>query len=187
MEGFARLGSNMLRLLRLMALATCASGFATVPLCDPDWYDKAHFDCQMYEQAGWCKSDGTLGEGWCKTSYYLDGLTSLETCHHIKGDTWGWYGSLDGFTTKKGGSAADACAGCGSECPPTTYKRTPNALPADCVDAIAPSGGVWRDSYGYTCASYQYGNFCVQTASGGWEQGGLWKENGYGELSDYAW
>ena len=34
----------------------------------PSWSDDYGFDCQLYEGADWCTSQGQPGAGWCQSS-----------------------------------------------------------------------------------------------------------------------
>ena len=40
-------------------------------------------------------------------------------------------------------------------------------------------GKVWRDSWGYTCLAYYYGNFCTTNGTTGWDV------DSYGQISEY--
>ena len=60
------------------------------------------------------------------------------------------------------------CAGCGSSCPTQPPTREPIQFPFGCTDYAADADGkMWRDSSGYTCKAYQYGNFCALNAQTG--------------------
>jgi hypothetical protein len=156
--------------------------------CKDDWTDNMGppgFDCQLYEGAGWCAADGKVGPGWCQSSKFLQ--STNKSCLATVDYAFGW-GTLSAFTKALQPTAAQACKGCGADCPENTKKRTPNALPAGCADYSASDGRPWRDSWGYTCDAYRYGNFCVKNAKGKWVAGGLWSKADYGPLlSEYAW
>ena len=158
----------------------------------PLWSDAYGFDCQLYEGADWCTSQGQLGAGWCQANQYQPSYTDKTCLPNAQTEKkwkrkFGW-GSFSDFLSAGELTPGEACAGCGAPCSAPPPARIANALPANCSDLATPdgSGGMWRDSWGYTCASHQHGSFCVQAADGSWGEGGLWDAS-YGDLEGYKW
>ena len=149
----------------------------------PSWSDDYGFDCQLYEGADWCTSQGQPGAGWCQSS--PPDSTCLPNAPNNK---FGW-GSFSEFLSASALTPGEACAGCGAPCSALPPARVANALPANCSDLATPdgSGVMWRDSWGYTCASYQHASFCVQADDGSWGEGGLWDVASFGRLKGYKW
>lgn len=148
----------------------------------PSWSDNYGFDCQLYEGADWCTSQGQPGAGWCQSSH--PDSTCLPNAPNNK---FGW-GSFSDFLSAGTLTPGEACAGCGALCSALPPARVANALRANCSDLATPdgSGVMWRDSWGYTCASYQHASFCVQADDGSWGEGGLWDAS-FGRLKGYKW
>jgi len=159
----------------------------------PLWSDAYGFDCQLYEGADWCTSQGQLGAGWCQANQYQPSYTDKTCLPNAQTENkwkrkFGW-GSFSDFLSAGELTPGEACAGCGAPCSAPPPARIANALPAHCSDLATPdgSGVMWRDSWGYTCASYQHGSFCVQAADSSWGEGGLWDASYYGDLEGYKW
>ena len=181
----------------IMAMPACAILMAVVAplstpgpiLCDPDWADQEGFDCQLYEGADWCKPNGSEGSGWCQANEFQPTFPGNSCLTHVSYN-YGW-GVITTWRGGEGhhGNAHHQCASCGSaSCPYVPGKRKPNSIPAGCKDHVAPDGTPWRDSNGYTCKAYQYGNFCVRGPDGKFTEGGLWKKNkDFGLINEYGW
>jgi len=174
-------------LLLLFAGVTAAPAGRALSECDPYWADNMGFDCAVYEGANWCTADGGYGEGWC------DALVDPEGCTLKWGPSYRW-GSFAYQAGPNNPTAPEACSGCGSSCPPAHHTRTPIEFPAGCSDyARDAEGNFWRDTYGYSCLAYQYGNFCKPNPTGlGPEyipdnDPGLWKISSYGFMAAYKW
>jgi hypothetical protein len=146
--------------------------------CKPGWVDSEGFDCQLYDLAEWCTSDGGFGPGWCRRQ---------STCSS-QGFNWG---KFSGFADSQGRDASTQCAACGATgCnEPSTYTRDPEPV-AQCTDyntIAANGGGVWTDSWGYSCESYTMGEFCQKNADGSYSEGGLWPVDEFGKINTYSW
>merc|ERR1711976_239121 len=83
------------------------------------------------------------------------------------------------------------CAACGAKgCnEPSTYTRDPEPVQS-CTDyktIAANGGGVWSDSWGYSCEAYTMGEFCQHNSDGSWSEGGLWPVSEFGKINTYSW
>merc|ERR1712039_315397 len=147
--------------------------------CNSDFVDSEGFDCQLYELGNWCNGEASpsgYGTEWCQRQ---------SSCKS-QGFNWGVF---TGFA-KKGEEADNQCSGCGATKCAKNYKREIPALPASCVDyeTVAENGGgVWTDSWGYSCHAYHQGQFCKQKADGTWTEGGLWPVSEFGKITGYKW
>lgn len=149
--------------------------------CNADFVDSEGFDCQLYETGHWCNgvaSPTGYGPEWCQRT---------STC---KSQGFNW-GKFSGFAKGRTGQEADnQCAGCGATNCAKNYKRTITDYPEGCVDyeTVAENGGgVWTDSWGYSCHAYHKGQFCKQKPDGTWTEGGLWPISDFGKIKTYSW
>merc|ERR1711870_118543 len=118
------------------------------------------------------------------TGYGTEWCQRQSTC---KSQGFNW-GSFTGFA-KNGEQSNNQCSGCGAKCP-KNYKREIPALPATCADyetVEENGGGVWTDSWGYSCHAYHQGQFCKQKEDGTWTEGGLWPVKEFGKITGYKW
>lgn len=147
--------------------------------CNADFVDSEGFDCQLYELGNWCNGTAStrgFGTEWCKRT---------STC---KSQGFNW-GAFSGFA-KKSEEADTQCAGCGASKCAKNYKRSIPDEPTGCVnyDTVAANGGgVWTDSWGYSCHAYHQGQFCKQSPDGTWSEGGLWPVADFGKITGYSW
>lgn len=168
-ERLAKLNARLLELEKLNVTDTA---------CKQGWTDSEGFDCQLYDTADWCTSDGLPGDGWCKRA---------TTCAS-QGFNWG---KLSGFADNQGRDASTQCAVCGAKgCnEPESYTRSPEEVEG-CTNfktISANGGGDWSDSWGYTCEAYTMGEFCQKNADGSYSEGGLWPVSDFGKINQYAW
>jgi hypothetical protein len=156
--------------------------------CNADFADSEGFDCQLYEQGNWCNGTASpmgFGTEWCKTWDKKQG-DGKGVCAS-QGFNWGHF---TGFENSKYEEADNQCAGCGATSCKKNYKRTVPAYPEGCKDyetVEENGGGVWTDSWGYSCNAYHQGQFCKQKADGTWTEGGLWPIKDFGKISTYGW
>lgn len=150
-------------------------------VCNPDFVDSEGFDCQLYELGNWCNGEASprgFGKEWCQRS---------SSCAS-QGFNWG---SFSIFSVAKGREEADnQCSGCGAKSCPKNYKRAIPDYPEGCVDyetVKENGGGVWSDSWGYSCHAYSKGQFCKQKPDGTWTEGGLWPVSDFGKIKGYSW
>lgn len=146
--------------------------------CVQGWVDSEGFDCELYDSGEWCTVDGGFGPGWC---------VRKSTCSS-QGFNWG---NFAGFADKQGRDATTQCAACGATgCnEPSTYTRSPHPVEqcSDFKTIAANGGGVWSDSWGYSCEAYTMGEFCQENADGSYSEGGLWPVSDFGKITEYAW